>query len=172
MVKGMNKDNKTPGETPEKVIESAVGRVTPVLPGAGYLAADSEAEKRRTPFFAEAVCAGFPSPANDYIEAKLDLNEFLVKHPAATFFVRAEGDSMLGAGIHSGDILVVDRALQAVENRVVIAVVDGELTVKRLKKIKDKLCLAPDNDDYQPIVADEENGFEIWGVVTTVIHAV
>ncbi|MDD3730804.1 MAG: S24 family peptidase, partial [candidate division Zixibacteria bacterium] len=71
-----------------------------------------------------------------------------------------------------GDILVVDRALQAVENRVVIAVVDGELTVKRLKKIKDKLCLAPDNDDYQPIVADEENGFEIWGVVTTVIHAV
>ena len=165
----MDNDNKT---SDDKIIESAVGRVTPVAPGAGYLAADGDAAKRRTPFFAEAVCAGFPSPANDYIEAKLDLNEFLVKHPAATFFVRAEGDSMLGAGIHSGDILVVDRALRAAENRVVIAVVEGELTVKRLKKIKGKLCLVPDNDEYEPLEPDEENGFEIWGVVTAVIHAV
>ena len=165
----MNNDNK---KAEEKIIESAVGRVTPVAPGATYLAAADDAEKRKTPFFAEAVCAGFPSPANDYLEGKLDLNEFLVKHPAATFFVRAEGDSMLGAGIHSGDILVVDRALRAVENRVVIAVVEGELTVKRLKKIKGKLCLAPDNDEYKPIEPDEENGFEIWGVVTAVIHAV
>jgi DNA polymerase V len=163
----MDNDNKKD----DKIIESAVGRVTPVAPGATYRAAE-DAEGRQTPFFAEAVCAGFPSPANDYLESKLDLNEFLVKHPAATFFVRAEGDSMLGAGIHSGDILVVDRALQAVENRVVIAVVEGELTVKRLKRVKGKLCLAPDNDEYKPIEPDEENGFEIWGVVTAVIHAV
>jgi len=168
----MNTDDKKTDKTNDNVIASDVGRVSPVPPGADYLAADDGAEKRAAPLFAEAVCAGFPSPAGDYIEGKLDLNEFLVKHPAATFFVRAEGDSMLGAGIHSGDILVVDRALRAVESKVVIAVVDGELTVKRLKKIKGKLRLAPDNDQYQPLVTDEENGFEIWGVVTAVIHAV
>ncbi|MFZ5981696.1 MAG: LexA family protein [Candidatus Zixiibacteriota bacterium] len=168
----MNADNEKPNAKNDNVIASDVGRVAPVPPGADYLAAADGAVRRASPLFAEAVCAGFPSPASDYIEGKLDLNEFLVKHPAATFFVRAEGDSMLGAGIHSGDILVVDRALQAAENKVVIAVVDGELTVKRLKKIKGKLRLAPDNDSYRPLDTDEENGFEIWGVVTAVIHAV
>ncbi len=122
------------------------------------------------PLFMEPVYAGFPSPAGDYIEDRLDLNEFLIKHPAATFFVRAAGDSMIEAGIHHGDILIVDRALESSDNAVVIAVLAGELTVKRLRKIGDTFYLTPDNRHHDPILVGEETEVEIWGVVTTVIH--
>lgn len=123
------------------------------------------------PLFLASIPAGFPSPADDYIDRKLDLNEFLVRHPAATFFVRVAGDSMVGAGIHSGDILVVDRALPAEHNRVVIAAVNGELTVKRLSKQNGKLHLLPENDGFEPMEVTSEMQFEIWGVVTHVVHS-
>ena len=122
------------------------------------------------PLFSEQVAAGFPSPADDYLENQLDLNEHLIKHPAATFFVQVAGDSMIGAGIHSGDILVVDRALEAVDKKVVIAAVHGEFTVKRLRKYKDRLVLMPENNKYKPLSIENEADLEIWGVVTSVIH--
>ena len=122
------------------------------------------------PIFMAPVTAGFPSPAEDYIEGKLDLNEHLVKHPAATFFVRVVGDSMIDAGIHPGDILIVDRSLEAADKKVVIAVVEGELTVKRIRLINEKIVLMPENENYKPLQINKETDFEIWGVVTNVIH--
>ena len=103
------------------------------------------------PIFLGRLPAGFPSPADDYLEGKLDLNRHLIKHPAATFFVRVTGDSMIGAGIHSGDLLVVDRSLEPADKNVVVAVLDGELTVKRLFKQNGILRLLPENLNYQPI---------------------
>ena len=122
------------------------------------------------PLFLASVSAGFPSPAEDYIEGRLDLNRYLIKHPAATFFVRVAGDSMIGAGIHPGDILVVDRVLEPQDSNVVIAVIDGELTVKRISQRQGKLFLVPDNQAYEPLEILEEMEFEVWGVVTSVIH--
>lgn len=122
------------------------------------------------PFFISRVAAGFPSPADDYIDGGLDLNELLVRHPSATFFVRVSGDSMTGAGIRSGDILVVDRAERASDGSIIIAVLDGELTVKRLRFRDDSLYLVPENDDYSPIPVGPERQFEVWGVVVHVIH--
>jgi DNA polymerase V len=123
------------------------------------------------PVFLGRLPAGFPSPADDYIEGKLDLNRHLIKHPAATFFVWVSGDSMTGAGIHSGDLLVVDRSLEAVDGNVIVAALDGDLTVKRLCKRNGTLSLLPENQDYRPIEITEQQTFEIWGVVTSVIHA-
>ena len=122
------------------------------------------------PLFMTPVHAGFPSPADDYIEQKLDLNAYLIKHPAATFFVRVSGDSMIEAGIHPGDILIVDRAVEPQNNNVVIVLLTGELTVKRIRKRDGKLTLIPENGSYNPIEITEEMDFEIWGVVTNVIH--
>lgn len=122
------------------------------------------------PFYLATVPAGFPSPAEDYIDKKLDLNEHLVRHPAATFFVRVTGDSMRDAGIASGDILVVDRAIEARDRHIVIAALDGELTVKRLRRKNGRLFLMPDNPDYAPLEISPEASFEIWGVVTYIIH--
>jgi DNA polymerase V len=116
------------------------------------------------------IQAGFPSPADDFIQNRLDLNEHLVLHPAATFFVRVAGDSMVGAGIADGDILVVDRSLEPADGRVVIAVVSGELVVKRLRRTEGGWLLAAENDGYPPIEIGEESDFEVWGVVTNVIH--
>jgi DNA polymerase V len=123
------------------------------------------------PLFLVSVSAGFPSPAEDYIEGRLDLNKHLIKHPAATFFVRVAGDSMTGSGIHPGDILVVDRALEPQDKNVIIAVVDGELTVKRISRRAGRLYLVPDNCLYQPLEILEDMEFEVWGVVTSVIHS-
>lgn len=123
------------------------------------------------PLFGCSVSAGFPSPADDYIEGRLDLNEFMVTNPAATFFVRVAGDSMLGAGIHHNDILVVDRSLDPISGKVVIAVVNGELTVKRLVKNGASVCLKAESPDYPDIHPAEGTTCEIWGVVAYVIHA-
>jgi DNA polymerase V len=117
------------------------------------------------------VAAGFPSPAEDYIEAQLDLNQYLIRHQAATFFVRASGDSMLGAAIHSGDLLIVDRAIQPADGNIVIAVVNGELTVKRLSQKGDRLLLVAENEQYAPLEINKHTEFHIWGVVTNVIHS-
>lgn len=121
------------------------------------------------PFFMERVSAGFPSPAQDYIEQTLDLNELCIKHPAATFFVRAEGDSMVEAGIYPGDILVVDRSLQAAHGDIVIASVHGELTVKELE-LSPTARLVPRNKAYQPIEVPEGADLEIFGVVTSIVR--
>ncbi len=124
----------------------------------------------RLPLFLAGVQAGFPSPADDFIDKRLDLNEHLIQHPAATFFVRAVGDSMLGAGIHDGDLLIVDRAVEAQVGKTIIAAVHGELTVKRLERKGECLLLVPANPDYPSIDVTDGEGFEIWGVVTYVIH--
>lgn len=116
------------------------------------------------------VIAGFPSPAEQYIEAPLDLNELLVHQPAATFFVRAAGDSMLGAGIHPGDILVVDRSLEATDGAVVIASVDNEFTVKYLRRDRDGVRLEAANRQYKPLLFSEGMELRLFGVVTAVIH--
>lgn len=122
------------------------------------------------PSFMSPVQAGFPSPAEDYIERKLDLNELVVQHPAATFFVRVEGDSMQDAGIHSGDILVVDRSLEASNGKIVVAVINGEFTVKRLKIGPQGAYLMPENPRFPPIQVSGESECSIWGVVSYVIH--
>jgi DNA polymerase V len=124
------------------------------------------------PLYLSTIKAGFPSAADDYLDQKLDLNEYLIKHPTATFFVKVKGDSMTGAGIHSGDILIVDRSLQAQDKKIVVAILNGEFTVKRLHKNKDKMRLLPENPNYEPIEVLQGADFEIWGVVVHVIHSV
>lgn len=126
----------------------------------------------RIPLYSNSIPAGFPSPADDHIESHLDLNDYLVQNPSSTFMVRAVGDSMIGAGIHSGDVLVVDRAITPTNGKVVIAAVDGELTVKRLEIHKDHLSLMAENPKYPPIHVSEAQDAVIWGVVTNVIHSV
>lgn len=124
------------------------------------------------PLFASRVPAGFPSPADDYVDQRLDLNSHLVEHPAATFFTRVSGHSMRGAGIHDGDLLIVDRALEPQDGRIVIAAINGELTVKRLRLRKSGNWLVPEHPDYRPLKITEGLDCVIWGVVTRVIHAV
>ena len=147
----------------------------------------------KLPIFINSVKAGFPSPATDYEEAKLDLNTHLVAHPNATFFVHIDGDSMVNAKIQSGDIAIVDRSLEAHNGDVILAVIDGDFTIKRLEirdlkgeiiiESKDKnakltvqtqntkqIRLLPENSDYEPIIITGNMTFVVWGVVTSVIH--
>jgi DNA polymerase V len=123
------------------------------------------------PLYACRVAAGFPSPADDHLEATLDLNQYLIKHPAATFFAWADGRSMINIGIHPGDLLVVDRAREPCDGRIVVAVVNGEMTLKKLKIEDGRVWLMPENPDYAPIELREGMDLTIWGVVTHVIHA-
>ncbi len=123
-----------------------------------------------TPVFLDSVSAGFPSPATDYVENKLDLNEYLIKHPAATFIVKAKGASMTDAGILSGDLLIVDRSITPKSNNIVIASIFGDLTVKKLQKKENSLFLLSANSDYPSIEIKEEMECFIWGVVTYIIH--
>lgn len=122
------------------------------------------------PLLAGKVAAGFPSPADDYVEKTLDLNELLVQKPAATFFARAQGLSMIEAGIHPNDILVIDRSIEPVSGMIVICALNGELAVKRLKRDNDQWQLKSENPDYPDIAIYEELELVIWGVVTNVIH--
>ena len=123
-----------------------------------------------TPVFLDSISAGFPSPATDYMENKLDLNEYLIKHPAATFIVKASGSSMVNADIYSGDLLIVDRSLTPRNNNIVIASIFGDLTVKKLQKKENSLFLLSANSDYPCIQVKEEMECFIWGVVTYIIH--
>lgn len=122
------------------------------------------------PLVSSSVAGGFPSPAEDYIEKRLDLNELLIDHPVATFYVRVEGDSMEGAGIFSGDILIVDRSLTASHGKIVVAVLNGEFTVKRFVRKGEGIVLQPENNRYKAIAVENEDDFQVWGVVTYVIH--
>lgn len=126
------------------------------------------------PLYSTSISAGFPSPADDFIEQKLDLNEHLIKNPAATFLVRVEGESMIEAGIRPGSVLVVDRSKDAKNGSIVVAVLDGEFTVKRIKIVENELWLIPENNSgaFSPIQISEENVFEVWGVVTSIIQEV
>lgn len=120
--------------------------------------------------YACRVEAGFPSPADDFLETTLDLNEHLIHHPAATFFVRVSGNSMTGAGIHHNDILIVDRSITPKHGSIIIAVVNGELTVKTLEYRDNTPFLVPANPDFHPTAITQEMDFSIWGVVTSSIH--
>ena len=128
--------------------------------------------KQLLSLYSSSVAAGFPSPADDHIEGKLDLNNYLVKHPSATFFVRVAGNSMINAGIHNNDILIVDRSSEARHGKIIIATIDGQMTVKRLYQRSGKTILIPENKDFKPIEIFDFTDAMIWGVVTNVIHSV
>jgi DNA polymerase V len=123
------------------------------------------------PLFLERVSAGFPSPAEDYIEKTLDLNELCIQHPAATFFVRVQGESMIEAGIFPGDVLVVDRSLRAQHGDIIIASLESEMTVKELHLNPPPVYLLPRNPAYQPILIEEGMVLEVFGVVTNVVRS-
>ncbi|WP_026261538.1 LexA family protein [Kiloniella laminariae] len=135
-----------------------------------YIGQINRASHMPLPLYASKVPAGFPSPAEDYMEGRLDLNERLIQHPHATFLLKVSGDSMIGAGIMPGGMLVVDRSIEPVHGKIVIAVLDGQLTVKRLHKKHGVIRLMPENNQYRPITISDEQDLEIWGVVTNVIN--
>lgn len=124
------------------------------------------------PLYGSKVAAGIPSFADDHVEAQIDLNEYLVKNPSNTFLVRVTGQSMIDAGIHENDILVVDRSINPTDGRIVIAALNGNLTVKKFHKKNHQLFLLPENKNFKAIEIKEDHDIYIWGVVTNVIHAV
>lgn len=126
----------------------------------------------KIPFAESLISAGFPSSAENFVERSLDLNELLIKHPTATFFIKVMGDSMINAGIHSNDILIVDRSLTPTNNKIVVVRLNDEFTVKRIQFNQETILLIPENPNYKPIEIKKDADFEIWGVVTNVIHSV
>ncbi len=122
------------------------------------------------PLAGDTVAAGFPSPADDYIDVGIDLNEVLIRHPSSTFFLRVSGDSMTGAGIHHGDLLLVDRSLEPRPQRIVVAVLDGAFTLKRLTRHRGQLRLEAANPAYPPLELHQCGDVQIWGVAIHVIH--
>ena len=130
---------------------------------------DLDAPALELPLFLSPATCGFPSPAQDYIEQTIDLNQICIEHPAATFYVRASGHSMVNAGINDGDLLIVDRAIKASHGAIVLACLDGEFTVKRLQE-RPFPALLPANPDFPPITMLEDQELEIFGVVTFVLH--
>ena len=124
------------------------------------------------PFISGGIKAGFPSPAADFDETKISLDNVLVKNHEATFYAKASGNSMIGAGIDDGDIMVIDRSLEPRDGKIAICFVDGEFTVKRIKIKKDGIYLMPENSAFEPIKVTENNELIIWGIVTYVIKSV
>ncbi len=127
--------------------------------------------KLSLPIASEFISAGFPSPADNYIETRIDLNQELIKHPNCTFFLRVSGDSMTGAGIYDGDLLIVDRGINASPGRIVVAILDGSFTLKRLTRKNNSLYLEAANPNYSPIDLSKYNDAEIWGVAIYSIHS-
>jgi len=117
----------------------------------------------------EGIRAGFPSPAEDFADPTLDLNRYVIKNPASTFYARITGDSMEGAGISDGDIVVIDKSLEPKDGSIAVCFIDGEFTLKRIKLEKGKLLLMPANPKFHPIEITEENHFVVWGIVTYII---
>ena len=126
--------------------------------------------KQSLNLYASQIPAGFPSPAEDFLEKRLDLNEYLIQNKSATFLIRVHGNSMINAGIFDGDMLVVDRSIQSTSGKIILGVLNGEFTVKRIEKRKTKLFLIPENDHFKPVEITPEMDFKIWGVVTFAIH--
>ena len=130
-------------------------------------------EKRtslRLPLVSASVEAGFPSPADDHLERGIDLNEELIRNPAATFLVRVKGESMRDAGIHAGDVLIVDKSLTPTDRKIVVAMIDGNFTVKRFRKRGGQVFLEAENPEFPPIEVTEGQELSIFGVVTYIIH--
>ncbi|KIQ22897.1 peptidase S24 [Flavobacterium pectinovorum] len=121
------------------------------------------------PFFDVGISAGFPSPADDFIELSIDLNKEFIKHKYTTYFARVKGHSMKNAGISDGDLLIIDKSLEPQNNKIAVCQIDGEFTVKRIRIEKDIIWLIAENEDYQPIKVTPENNFVIWGIV---IHSI
>jgi DNA polymerase V len=130
----------------------------------------AKAALNRIPYFPQGIAAGFPSPADDHLQKALDLHEHLIKHPAATFFAHVQGDSMKDANLNDGDLLIIDRAETPRHRSIVVAVVNGEFTVKRLYKRNGEIRLMPENKAFPAIEVTEGMDLEIWGVVSHIIH--
>ncbi len=124
------------------------------------------------PLVQEGISAGFPSPANDFLDISIDLNKELIKHPSTTFYGRVRGESMINAGLSDGDLLIIDKSLEPKNNKIAVCFIDGEFTVKRIRIAEEKLWLIAENENYKPIEVTEDNEFMIWGIVTTVIKNV
>ena len=129
-------------------------------------------EKKKLPFFNTGISAGFPSPADDFKETRLSLDEILIENKEATFFARVNGQSMIGAGLDDNDILIIDRSLEPQHNKIAVCFIDGEFTVKRLIVKGEAVWLQPENANYKPFEVTSENEFIIWGIVTNVIKKV
>lgn len=123
------------------------------------------------PFISAGIKAGFPSPAADFDETRVSIDQIVVKHKEATFYAKASGTSMIGAGIDDGDILVIDRSLEARDGKIAVCFVDGEFTVKRIKVEQDCVYLLPENPKFEPIKVTEENELIVWGIVTHVVKS-
>jgi DNA polymerase V len=123
------------------------------------------------PVIEGGISAGFPSPAGDFLETTIDLNKALIKHPATTFCGRVKGDSMKDLGIHNGDLMIIDKSLEAKDGSIAVCYIDGEFTVKKIKKEKDCVWLVPANDKFKPVKVTKDNEFLIWGIVTNVIKS-
>ncbi len=124
------------------------------------------------PFVENGISAGFPSPADDFLDLSIDLNKELIQNPSATFYGRVKGDSMVDAGLSDGDLLIIDKSLEPTDSKIAVCFIDGEFTVKRIKIERDIIWLIAENKNYKPIKVTSENDFIIWGIVTTVIKSV
>lgn len=129
-----------------------------------------DALNSKIPLMSSKARAGFPSPAEDYIERSINLHDELVHHPASTFFVRVSGDSMKDAGILEDDLLVIDRSLEPANGQIIMAILNGEFTVKYFYKTAQTIELVPANSNYPTILIRSEDEFEVWGVVTHAVH--
>ena len=127
------------------------------------------ATEMELPFVENGISAGFPSPADDFLDISIDLNKVLIQNPSATFYGKVKGDSMIDAGLNDGDLLIIDKSLEPEDGKIAVCFIDGEFTVKRIKIEKDVIWLVAENKKYQPIKVTPENDFIIWGIVTTVI---
>jgi len=123
------------------------------------------------PLVVAGIHAGFPSPAEDFVDISIDLNKELVKNPSATFYARVKGNSMIDAGIHDGDLIIIDKSLEPADGKIAVCFIDGEFTIKRIKIDRDCCWLVPANDDFNPIRVTEENEFLVWGIVVHVIRS-
>ena len=124
------------------------------------------------PLIDEGIKAGFPSPAEDFLDISIDLNKELIKNPSATFYGRVKGDSMKDAGIDNGDLLIIDKSLEPRNGKIAVCFIDGEFTIKRIKLEKDFCWLMPENKNYKPIKVTEENDFIVWGIVVHIIKTI
>ncbi len=128
--------------------------------------------KLELPVVENGISAGFPSPADDFLDASIDLNKALIKNKDATFYGRVKGDSMIGAGLNNGDLLIIDKSLEPKNGKIAVCFIDGDFTVKRIKIEKDVVWLIAENKNYKPIKVTKDNDFIIWGIVTNVIKSV
>jgi len=124
------------------------------------------------PFIEQGIKAGFPSPAEDFLDISIDLNKELIKNPSATFYGRVKGDSMKDAGIDHGDLLIIDKSLEPRDGKIAVCYIDGEFTIKRIKLEKNFCWLMPENKDYKPIKVTEDNDFVVWGIVVHIIKTI